>query len=703
MQQRFPKSGMGKFTVALIILGVLRFLLLPRAVENSLSPGIQFSLDLLTFLLVLPAVYYGWKLFSVVRGKLLWKIRSRLIFAHILIAAIPIVLVVVILYVSGLLFYYQLSYYLIEKQIGLHTVKIHAFNSSLSADMQEAMSGTTADAFALKAVLDRDAKYMLGDYRNAFILLRVRDSDKGKTYLYGVGSLASDLTDYQVPRWTGDHEFSGLVYEDMQPMLYQTPNTEKKRHGLLYLRSMVFGEFRTGMTYSLEVSVPFDGDMLERLRAALGQDLLLADHVPNTGLSVLPDTAIIKKNILYSTFDLTDSTQSVDRPVWSMPLYPYSWSNGTEMGPGADAGPMDTVLFVELSTSKLIHNVFPLESKVSQTILGILELVVVVFLAVELASLIGGILLTKSITSAVHNLDRGTEFIRRGDFSHRIVVKSDDQLGALAKSFNQMTEYVQTLVKERVQKERLERELEIAKEVQEQLFPKQAPQMDKMELTGLCLPARIVSGDYYDFLRFDEHRLGLALGDICGKGISAALLMANLQATLRSYVFSRGSVSELRAGNGDVAGVVKALNEQIYNFTSANKFASFFYALYDEPNSALTYCNAGHNPPLYFCAQGLKRLGTGGTVIGIFPDAEFTQESIQVQRGDILLAYTDGITESVNEYGEEFGEQRLIDLVGHKRDLSAEQLQKAIVDEVLSWAFEEERDDDMTMIIARFL
>ena len=102
-------------------------------------------------------------------------------------------------------------------------------------------------------------------------------------------------------------------------------------------------------------------------------------------------------------------------------------------------------------------------------------------------------------------------------------------------------------------------------------------------------------------------------------------------------------------------------------------------------------------------AQGLKRLGTGGTVIGIFPDAEFAQESIQVQKGDVFLAYTDGITECVNEYGEEFGEQRLIELVGHKRDLSAEQLQKAIVDEVLSWAFEEERDDDMTMIVARFL
>jgi sigma-B regulation protein RsbU (phosphoserine phosphatase) len=265
-----------------------------------------------------------------------------------------------------------------------------------------------------------------------------------------------------------------------------------------------------------------------------------------------------------------------------------------------------------------------------------------------------------------------------------------------------MTEYVQTLVKERVQKERLERELEIAKEVQEQLFPKQAPKMKKMEVTGLCLPARVVSGDYYDFLQYDDQRLGMALADICGKGISAALLMANLQATLRSNVLAWGVRTRSEEDGANVAGMVKVLNQQIYNFTSANKFASFFYAVYDDSESKLTYCNAGHNPPLYFNEHGFQRLVRGGTVVGIFPDAEFEQETIRLQCGDILLAYTDGIIESVNEYGEEFGEQRLINLIQHKRDLTAEQLQKVIVDEVLSWAFEEERDDDMTLIVARF-
>jgi len=697
---RLPRTRMGKFTLTLVLFWLFRFFLLPAAVLQALPSALRFLLDLITLLLVIPAIYYLWNLIAVVRDRLLWKIRRRLIIAHILVAAIPLVLIVVILYVSGLLFYYQLTYYLIERQIGIHIGQIQAFSLSLNAGLQQALPPSSGNPDSLKLVIDRDAKYLLSIYPAASVLLRVKDPASGGARVFGVGSVKENLSEYQVPRWITDNGWSGFVYEDLQPGIYVKHDAGQKRRGQLYLRSLVYGGFRAEIPYSLEVSVPLDGDMLERLKSTLGQDLLLADHQPNTGLNVmLQDTGILRQNILYATFDYDQAQESFSRPVWSMPLYPYYWTNGEEA-----KTPSDTILFVELSTTKLIQDAFRSESNVGRTILGALELVVGFFVIVELLSLVGGILLTKSITNAVHNLDRGTEFIRRGDFSQRIVVKPNDQLGALAKSFNQMTEYIQTLVKERVQKERLERELEIAKEVQEQLFPKQAPKMQNMELTGLCLPARIVSGDYYDFLQFDERRMGLALGDICGKGISAALLMANLQATLRSNVFAGGArfATEGPAGDGNVAGVVKVLNQQIYDFTSANKFASFFYAVYDDTHSTLTYCNAGHNPPLFFSGDSFRRLSTGGTVVGIFPDAEFEQEAIPLRSGDILVAYTDGIIESVNEYGEEFGEQRLIDLVRGKSDLPAERLQKAIVDEVLAWAFEEERDDDMTLIVARF-
>jgi sigma-B regulation protein RsbU (phosphoserine phosphatase) len=683
---------MGIFTLVLIVLMILRSLWLT---DQTLSPTQAYSLNLLWFLFAVPALYYTWKLCALIRRRLLWKISRRLVLSHTLIGAIPVLLVVVILYISVLLLYYQFSYYLIENQIGMHAAQLYAYNLSLSEGLQQAPFRPRA----VRSLLDQDAKYLLGAYPNAAVVIRITNPATGRVDIYATRGLDPDrVQEYQAPQWLQNEDFSGLVVEDAQPEVYATDaGAAAEATSRLYLRSIVFSETLAGVMYSIETSVPVDSYLLERFKAALGLDLILAEAVDISGLSILQDTTSLSENILSATFD---QEEDQERQIWSILLYPVSWISGTEK----DAAESD-VLFVELSAAKLVQTVFSADStgsqQVSQTILGVLQIVVVFFLTLELISLVIGILLTKSITNAVYNLDRGTAFVKRGDFSHRIVVKSKDQLGALANSFNQMTEYVQDLVKDRVRRERLERELEIAKEVQEQLFPRRAPQMNRLELAGLCLPARVVSGDYYDFLPFNVDEMGLALGDICGKGISAALLMANLQATLRSNVFSTDNKQE-DMGKHEVAGVVSVLNHQICAFTSANKFATFFYALYNDRRTTLTYCNAGHNPPLYFDGDGFRRLSTGGTVVGIFPDAEFEQETIELHPGNILLAYTDGIVESVNEYGEEFGEERLVTLVQENRDLSADQIQKTIVSRVLDWAFEEERDDDMTLILAKF-
>jgi phosphoserine phosphatase RsbU/P len=511
---RLPKSRLGIFALITIVLWVVKILFFTPGMMRFV-PGLSLFLDLLV---VGVALIYVWKGFKCARSKLLWKIKRRLFLAHIFIGAIPVLLVIFIFWISALLFYYQLSYFFIANQIGIHSAQILAFNLSFREGLQTLITRYPApDAAAIQNALDADAKYLLAAYPSASIALSYKDPVTERRVVYvNQGSVAGFAEEYEPPHWLGAGEFSELAIDDTRP-------SSRRR---LFLRSYVSSDFQHDLPFSLEVSVPFDRYMLDRLKAALGQDMLLARHVSISGISgVLLNADIPPENIIDSTLE-GESRASRQNPSYPIFLFPVSWSTGREI----DLTDSQALL-VELSTARLIHNLFRSENTTGQMIFGVLQIIFVFFLIVEAASIVIGILLTKSITNAVYNLDRGTEFVKRGDFSHRIIVRSNDQLGALAASFNQMTEYVQHLVKERVEKERLERELEIAKEVQEHLFPSRVPKLSRMEVAGICLPARTVSGDYYDFIPMGDHELGLALGDICGKGISAALLMANLQAT----------------------------------------------------------------------------------------------------------------------------------------------------------------------------
>ena len=674
--------------LTLILVGILLLRLLLSTVLPQFNPpylGVMWNLCLL--LLVIPALYYASRLYLSLRTRLLYKIQRRLVLANIFIGAIPVFMVIAIFWFAGLLFYYQFSFYLIANQIGIHSAQIQAFSLSLRDRLQMVSEGVAAPSSLLKESLDSDARFLLSSYPSSIITLRFRDPVTGQIMTYvNQGRNTGQIETYRIPAWVEGSTFSELVVEDFQPQFYE---------GSLFLRSFAASEFRSDLEFTLEVSVPFDRYFLRRLEAALGLDVLLIDRAD------VPRLNLLFQNIDVPLEKIVDSTLDVEndaKPEWSgwlFPLFPVSWNDGVEKD-SFNLG----ILLVEPSVTKLLANAFRSEGSIGKRILLILQVVVGIFLFVEIVSVMIGIKLTKSITTAVKNLYRGTEFVKRGDFGHRIVVQSGDQLGTLAASFNQMTDYIQQLVRDRVLRERMERELEIAKEVQEQLFPEYSPQMRHLEVSGICLPARVVSGDYFDYLSLDSGELGLAVGDICGKGISAALLMANLQATLRCNAMNirknGGSCEEKK-----VAEIMANMNRQMYEYTADNKFATLFYGVYNDRNRTLTYCNAGHNPPLYFEGDGVRRLGTGGTVIGIFADSRYDQEVVELNTDGILVAYTDGVVESVNEYGEEFGESRIIQMVQSNRGLDADGLKSLIVEQVLSWTSAEERGDDMTLIVAR--
>ncbi len=271
------------------------------------------------------------------------------------------------------------------------------------------------------------------------------------------------------------------------------------------------------------------------------------------------------------------------------------------------------------------------------------------------------------------------------------------------------------------EEERLKQELEMATEVQMRLFPQSLPLIDRIELAGICLPARGVGGDYYDFLALGEDRVGMAVADVAGKGISAALLMSIVQASVRS---------QAPAVEDRLTDLVYSMNRLLHRSTGPSSYATFFYAQFDRSNMTLTYVNAGHNPPLLVrgsaSGQGcelalacrvegesvalleeqsgayqVQLLENGGVAIGLFDGCVYTQETISLAPGDILVAYTDGVTEALSPEGEEFGEERLKSLVLDSCHLSAEEIKNRIVQHVKDWCKNRPQEDDLTLAILK--
>jgi sigma-B regulation protein RsbU (phosphoserine phosphatase) len=274
----------------------------------------------------------------------------------------------------------------------------------------------------------------------------------------------------------------------------------------------------------------------------------------------------------------------------------------------------------------------------------------------------------------------------------------------VTQSFNQMTVNLERLLVVEKEKERLQTELEIAREVQGQLYPKEAPPTCGLKLTVRCDPARMVSGDYYDYAEITRGKLAFAIGDVAGKGISAALLMATLQAALRAQISTYAPLRPTECTDTpevDAAQLVSKLNKQIHAHTSPEKYATFFFGLFDEATCTLTYTNAGHLSPLLFRKDEVTPLDSNGTVVGAFPFSKYTESCIVLKPGDLLVCYTDGITEPENAYGEEFGEKRLIDLVKKHAAEDDREIVKIIMDSVRSWTDSPELFDDMTLLLAR--
>ena len=239
---------------------------------------------------------------------------------------------------------------------------------------------------------------------------------------------------------------------------------------------------------------------------------------------------------------------------------------------------------------------------------------------------------------------------------------------------------------------RAAQELDIAKRVQARLFPQSLPHLQSLDYAGVCIQAREVGGDYYDFLDFGRTRLGLVMGDISGKGIGAALLMANLQANLRS----QSAIAMNRPER-----FLRSVNQLFFDNTTDSSYATLFFAAYDDRSRRLRYANCGHQTAFVLRKEGiLERLDSTCTVLGLFREWECSVQELRLSPGDVLVLYTDGVTEAFNEADEDYGEQRLIDALERHRHRNPREIVTAIVEDVRSFSPREQRDD-ITLIVAK--
>lgn len=629
------------------------------------------------------------------RKRLLWGLRNRLIVAYVFIAVVPVVLLGTMVAISAYLLYFQLGAHLLSddlhERIDSTAHVADTLARTLAAHQNSGASITPANLFSqpgIAALLDGARRHLPG------LEIHIASADE-------LGAKARSLT-----------QFSGLVQSGgtlwieaavpansaASASAAQTPphSNSRSRSASSQKRAIrAPSPPNSNLPGELFVRVPVTAALLASLAPDLGPVQLTifrpaVNSDPAAEIFNLSGQRLVRTAQISNARALSPKHGLYDFEISGNSTLPATLADKDQ--PTSATVPI--VAGFSMRTADLNHRLFTSLGVIGDPLVVVLILIVILFVAVWVASLVTGIVLTRTITIAVDDLYEATRHVRQGDFRHRIHVRNRDQLGVLAESFNAMTGSISELIEEQRTRQKLENELTIAREVQNQLFPRELPSLPGLELAAICRAARVVSGDYYDFLKIGDSKLGLAIADISGKGISAALLMASLQAALRSQA--------ILDGHRSTSQVVQTLNRHLFLNTSDDRYATLFYAEYDSASRTLCYTNAGHCAPFFVHGSEVTKLDQGGTVVGLFDYTEYKQVRVPAAPGSLFVAFSDGLLEPENVYGEEFGTARLASEVLRLRDLPVERVAEGLLSAVEQWAGTPEQADDMTVIVARF-
>jgi len=630
-----------------------------------------------------------WKRF---KKRLFFKVRNRVILFYLFSGLLPIVLVILLAALVMMLFFSNLSIFIYQNELKSLSYRLHSLNSAM------------VEVLYHQPELTDDPEALLEQFQTV-ILTRASDMPDITTMLYTVDAqraisyrlIASPL-DWQtfqgefLPDWLEQLTFSGLMIKNFSLYIYSH-------------NPVTIG----GKQYYLDLFIPFRKPLFNYLVANSnlrsfvtisetitggGTEEDLVTYYPFSGFKgdhpqLLPAEALEREKRFQEAKSAWDFTIQALNTIEATDWFTHEASPATQK---------QIWVHLQLPVTTIIQ-ILATQSPTNRLFFQILLFVLYSFLAIQVMSIIVGMFIIRSTPRSIHELSKGTEELKKGNLNYKIPVGNRDELGELSRSFNTMTFSIQELLKEVADKQRIKRELEIAREVQQKFFPKTTPQLRGLFLSGRCQPAREVSGDFFDFLQSSPHVIDIVIGDISGKGISAALLMASLQSAIRAQPPLLEGESQL---SGRLAQLMNVLNRHLYQLTPPEKFATLCYLRLSTADKSLRYCNAGHESPFLIRADGsAARLQTGGTVLGAFPEMQYEIGEIDLRDGDLLTVYTDGLVDAIGPDGVEFGEDRWLQSLQELRDQPPDDVLERTISQVNQWSRGAPQHDDITVVVAR--
>ena len=672
------------------------------AMAMGRAPALLGVVDTLGGLAVAGGIaYYLFKLIALAQRRLLWKVRRKLILSYIFMGFVPALLIIAFFLLCGFLLFYNFSSYLVQSRLRALADQSRAIAQSTVLEIQR---GGGQDIAAMLARRQLNASEQFPGLSMAVVAAdrACPEVGRGKAQVSG-GSTALRLqpSDFRsagpwshlaapraVPPWIGCQGFSGIV-----AYTHRKVAGVESQDAHLVARAVAFPDSpRPG--YAVVVDLLVTDLVRQQLRKETGVEMKSAnadpgaragDATPLVGIDGAHDEAPVP---------------AVEGGIMSRLLSPVEYRDWTTGASGT------LTVTIALNVAELYDRISAAEGNVGralgQGLLLVLFAIGALFLIIQIVALIAGLTLAKSITGSVHELFAGTERVRQGDFTHKIAVKSQDQLGELASSFNSMTDSIEELLLQAAEKKRLEEELRIAHEIQMSLLPQGPLTMAGLSVSALCVPAREVGGDYYDFLPLDDHRVGVLIADVSGKGTSAALYMAEL----------KGLVLSLSEIHSSPRALLIAANRIIANHLDARSFITMTYAVIDLRDRTMTYARAGHTPLIYAPGPGagsrrVQILAPDGLVLGLkidngeMFDKLLVEETLDLNGGDTYLFFTDGISEAMNVHDDCFGEARLGQLVEDHAHLPSDELRERMLREIAAFVGDAPQHDDMTMILLK--